>query len=75
MPPKHAIVLLILIILGVIIGLFSGWYWGEAMTQVAWLGTLFLNALKMMILPLIIAAVISGVASTLPPVLRYSSAC
>jgi len=63
MSHKHAIVLLILIILGVIVGLFSGWYWGEAMTQVAWLGTLFLNALKMMILPLIIAAVISGVAS------------
>ncbi len=33
------------------------------MTSVAWLGALFLNALKMTIIPLIIAAVISGVTS------------
>jgi Na+/H+-dicarboxylate symporter len=33
------------------------------MTRVEWLGTLFLNALKMTIIPLIIAAVVSGVAS------------
>lgn len=33
------------------------------MTSVEWLGTLFLNALKMTIIPLIIAAVISGVTS------------
>nr|VFK57289.1 MAG: Na+/H+-dicarboxylate symporter [Candidatus Kentron sp. TUN]VFK60184.1 MAG: Na+/H+-dicarboxylate symporter [Candidatus Kentron sp. TUN]VFK65427.1 MAG: Na+/H+-dicarboxylate symporter [Candidatus Kentron sp. TUN] len=63
MPHKHAFILLIFIILGVVIGLFSGWYFGEEMLRVAWLGELFLNALKMMILPLIIAAVISGVAS------------
>nr|VFK77987.1 MAG: Na+/H+-dicarboxylate symporter [Candidatus Kentron sp. SD] len=63
MPHKHAFILLLFIILGVVIGLFSGWYFGEEMAKVAWLGTLFLNALKMMILPLIIAAVISGVAS------------
>ncbi len=33
------------------------------MESIAWLGTLFLNALKMLTLPLIVAAVISGVAS------------
>lgn len=33
------------------------------MLGVEWLGTLFLNALKMMIIPLIIAAVVTGVAS------------
>nr|VFK41829.1 MAG: Na+/H+-dicarboxylate symporter [Candidatus Kentron sp. TC] len=63
MPHKHAFILLIFIIIGVILGLFSGWYFGQEMLAVAWLGELFLNALKMMILPLIIAAVISGVAS------------
>ena len=63
MPHKHAVILLSLIILGVIGGAFSGWYFGTAMEGIAWMGTLFLNALKMLTLPLIIAAVISGVAS------------
>jgi len=44
-------------------GIFSGWYFGEAMLSIEWLGTLFLNALKMIIVPLIVAAVISGVTS------------
>ncbi len=63
MPHKHALILLRFIIVGVIAGIFSGWYWGEAMVEIAWLGKLFLNALKMMIIPLILAAVISGVAA------------
>jgi Na+/H+-dicarboxylate symporter len=63
MPHKHAFVILILIIAGVFAGIYSGWVWGEAMREIAWLGKLFLNALKMMIIPLIMAAVISGVAS------------
>jgi Na+/H+-dicarboxylate symporter len=63
MPHRHAVILLSLIIAGVIGGAFCGWYFGAAMVSVAWLGTLFLNALKMLILPLIIAAVVSGVAS------------
>ncbi|VFM99296.1 MAG: Na+/H+-dicarboxylate symporter [Candidatus Kentron sp. G] len=63
MSHKHSVVLLILIILGVITGLLSSWFLGSEMLEVAWLGELFLNALKMMILPLIIAAVVSGVAS------------
>ena len=33
------------------------------MLSIAWLGDLFLDALKMMIIPLIIAAIISGVTS------------
>ncbi len=63
MPHKHAIVLLTFIIAGVIGGALAGWFFGPAMQQVAWVGQLFLNLLKMMILPLIVAAVISGVAS------------
>lgn len=63
MPHQHALILLRFIIVGVIAGIFSGWYWGEAMVEIAWLGKLFLNALKMMIIPLILAAVISGVAA------------
>ena len=63
MPHRHAVILLSLIILGVVGGTFCGWYFGQAMEGIAWLGTLFLNALKMLILPLIIAAVVSGVAT------------
>lgn len=63
MPHKHAVILLIAIIFGVILGIASGWFWGQAMTSVTWLGELFLNALKMIIIPLIVAAVISGVCT------------
>lgn len=51
------------ILFGAIGGIFCGWYFGPAMQSISWLGDLFLNALKMLIVPLIAAAVISGVAS------------
>ena len=51
------------ILVGAIAGMFCGWFYGEAMMSIAWLGALFLDALKMTIIPLIVAAVISGVAS------------
>jgi Na+/H+-dicarboxylate symporter len=51
------------ILAGALGGIFSGWYFGEAMLAIGWLGTLFLNALKMTIGPLIVAAVITGVTS------------
>jgi len=63
MPHRHAIILLVLIVIGVLAGVMAGWLWGPAMLKVAWLGDLFLTTLKMLIVPLIIAAVISGVAS------------
>ena len=44
-------------------GIFCGWFFGHSMTAIEWLGELFLDALKMTIIPLIIAAVISGIAS------------
>ena len=63
MPHKHAIILLVFIVVGVIFGIFSGWYWGAAMVSVSSrLGKLFLNALKMTIVPLIAASVISGIS-------------
>ncbi len=51
------------ILAGAVGGIFSGWYFGEAMLAIGWLGTLFLNALKMTIVPLIVAAIITGVTS------------
>ena len=63
MPHKHAMVLLGLIAAAVFAGGLSGWLWGPAMEGVSWVGDLFLNALRMLIVPLILAAVISSVAS------------
>jgi Na+/H+-dicarboxylate symporter len=55
--------LIIAILIGAIAGILCGWLFGSAMVSIAWIGDLFLDALKMMIIPLIVAAVISGVAS------------
>jgi Na+/H+-dicarboxylate symporter len=63
MQHKSALILLFSIAAGVLAGIFCGWYWGKAMLKFAWLGELFMNALKMMIIPLIISAVITGIAS------------
>ena len=63
MSHSHARYILYGIVAGVLLGVFAGWYFGPAMTAFGWFGTLFLDALKMLIVPLIFAAVISGVAS------------
>ena len=54
--------LLYFILAGVVLGLLGGWVFGQAMTSVAWIGTLFLNALKMLVIPLVISSLIVGVA-------------
>ena len=55
--------MLALIILGVLAGGLLGWYSAEAAARVAWLGALFLNTLSMLVIPLLISAVITGVTS------------
>lgn len=55
--------LIIAILIGAIAGIICGWLFGPAMVSVVWIGDLFLDTLKMMIIPLIVAAVISGVTS------------
>lgn len=54
--------LLLWMLVGIVSGIISGFLWGEAMQSVAWLGELFLTALKMLIVPLVAASVITGVA-------------
>lgn len=61
MSHRNALILLFLIMAGAAGGVVFGWFFGEQATAIAWLGTLFLNALKMTIIPLIIASVISGI--------------
>jgi Na+/H+-dicarboxylate symporter len=56
-------VILLLIMVGMLAGGVCGWAFGEKMLAVKFLGDIFLNALKMMIVPLIVASMISGVAS------------
>ncbi len=55
--------LIIGILIGAVAGIICGGLFGSAMVSVVWIGEFFLDALKMMIVPLIIAAVISGVTS------------
>ena len=63
MQAKGAGYLLWAILAACIAGIALGACWPAQMVEFEWLGTLFLNALKMTIIPLIMAAIISGVAS------------
>jgi Na+/H+-dicarboxylate symporter len=63
MNSRHSLALLFSIVVAVIAGLVVGWLYGESATAVAWLGKLFLNVLSMLVIPLLVSAVISGVTS------------
>ena len=55
--------LVIGILIGGLLGVGCGWVFGPTMLSLSWLGDLFLDSLKMVIVPLIVGAVISGVTS------------
>ncbi len=52
-----------LLLVGILAGGFCGWYFGESMVRVAWIGTFFLNALKMLIVPLVVSSMVVGISS------------
>ncbi|PIW49207.1 MAG: sodium:dicarboxylate symporter [Zetaproteobacteria bacterium CG12_big_fil_rev_8_21_14_0_65_54_13] len=54
--------LLLSMVVAILAGGVAGFVWGEAMASVAWLGELFLTTLKMLIVPLVAASIITGVA-------------
>ncbi len=54
--------LLYLMIAGIVLGIFSGWMYGTTMLAVEWIGEMFLDALKMLVVPLIISSMIVGIA-------------
>lgn len=56
-------IILIGILIGIILGGFLGYTLGEKMVWASFFGTLFLNALKMIVIPLIITSMVTGVAA------------
>ncbi len=59
---RSANLLLVMILVGVLAGGFVGWAYGEAAgPAVGWIGELFLNLLTMLVVPLLVAAVVSGI--------------
>src|SRR5210317_1528594 len=52
--------ILIALVLAVFYGLYAG---EEAVLYVSWMGDVFLRALKMLIIPLILSSLISGIAN------------
>lgn len=63
MSREKSLKLLYAIIIAVILGIAAGWFMGEDALIFSWMGTLWLNALKMVVVPLIIAAIITGISS------------
>jgi Na+/H+-dicarboxylate symporter len=47
---------------GIVLGIFCGWMFGNKMLAVEWIGEMFLDALKMLVVPLIISSMIVGIA-------------
>lgn len=63
MDKQKSLSLLYAIVIAVILGVLTGWFLGEDALIFAWMGTLWLNALKMVVVPLIVAAIITGISS------------
>ncbi len=54
--------LLYLMIAGILLGTFCGWFFGREMQAVDWVGEIFLDLLKMLVIPLIISSMIVGIS-------------
>lgn len=59
---KNSNLLLYLMIFGIVAGAFCGWFFGKEMEAVAWLGEMFLDTLKMLVIPLIVSSMIVGIS-------------
>ncbi len=56
-------IILLGMIVGAILGVLAGFFFGDFMLDIKFLGTIFLNALRMVVVPLIVASMIIGVTS------------
>ncbi|UCD94397.1 MAG: cation:dicarboxylase symporter family transporter, partial [Candidatus Zixiibacteriota bacterium] len=63
MERKKSNIILIGMISGAVLGVLGGYFVSDVMIHIKFLGTIFLNALKMIVVPLIIASLIIGVTS------------
>lgn len=61
MSPRTSNFILLGIVAGIVAAFIGVALFGEAMTMFGWMGTLFLKALKMIIVPLIMASMIVGI--------------
>ncbi|MFH1680724.1 MAG: dicarboxylate/amino acid:cation symporter [Candidatus Eisenbacteria bacterium] len=50
------------ILVGVVLGGIAGWVLGERMTAVGWIGSFFLDALRMIVVPLVVSSMIVGIS-------------
>jgi len=50
-------------VIGAVLGVVLGYFFGDVMIHIRFLGTMFLNALKMVVVPLVVASIIIGVTS------------
>lgn len=63
MTGKTGNIILVGMIVGAILGVLGGLYLGDFFLSISFIGTIFLNALKMVMIPLIVASMIVGVTS------------
>ncbi|MBD3265684.1 cation:dicarboxylase symporter family transporter, partial [bacterium] len=59
---RYADWLFVFMIIGIVLGVYCGWQFGEDMQKIEFVGDMFMNALRAIVVPLIMASMIVGVA-------------
>lgn len=51
------------ILLGLVLGACLGFLWGENVTQIKWVGDIFVRLIRMLVVPLVFVTIVAGIAS------------